>query len=152
MTRSWRILMLTSVAARKGAFWRALHFARHLVQRGYQVMLMSMSPQNRFQFQVYVDRGVTVVETPDLMWGPLRSGWDMWDCLRRILWLRGRDWDLIHAFDTRPTALLPALYFQSQHQIPLVMDWGDWFGCGGSVEERTNPFVRTVLRPVETFF
>jgi len=32
------------------------------------------------------------------------------------------------------------------------MDWEDWLGRGGSVEERTNPFVRMVLRPVETFF
>ncbi len=32
------------------------------------------------------------------------------------------------------------------------MDWSDWFGRGGSVEERTNPVVRALLRPIETFF
>jgi len=111
-----------------------------------------MSPHNRFRFHVHLDQGVNIVETPDFLWGSLRSGWDPWDCLRRILWLRGRDFDLVHAFDARPTALLPALYLQSRRQIPLVMDWEDWFGRGGSVEERTNPLVRAVLRPVETFF
>jgi glycosyltransferase involved in cell wall biosynthesis len=32
------------------------------------------------------------------------------------------------------------------------MDWCDWFGRGGSVEERPSRVVRTVLRPVETYF
>ena len=34
----------------------------------------------------------------------------------------------------------------------MVMDWCDWFGRGGSVEERPNPLVRAALRPVETLF
>jgi glycosyltransferase involved in cell wall biosynthesis len=32
------------------------------------------------------------------------------------------------------------------------MDWCDWFGKGGSVEQRSNSLVRSTLRPVETFF
>jgi glycosyltransferase involved in cell wall biosynthesis len=140
------------VVARKGIYWRAHHFSRHLARRGYQVTVMAVSPQNRFRFHVRQDKGVTIVETPDLLWGPLRSGWDMWNWLRRIVWLRNYDFDLVHAFDARPVSLLPALYLQSRRRMPLVMDWGDWFGRGGSVEERPNPVIRTVLRPVETFF
>jgi glycosyltransferase involved in cell wall biosynthesis len=152
VTPSWRILMLLFVAARKGAYWRGLHLARHLARRGHQVTLMAMSPHNRFHFRVQRDQGVTLVETPDLLWGPLRSGWDAWDSLRRVLWLRDHDFDLVHAFDARPTVLLPALYLQARRRMPLVMDWEDWFGRGGSVEERPNPLVRALLRPVETFF
>jgi glycosyltransferase involved in cell wall biosynthesis len=48
--------------------------------------------------------------------------------------------------------LLPALYLRRKQGIPLVSDWCDWFGRGGSVEERPNPLVRAVLRPLETFF
>ncbi len=33
-----------------------------------------------------------------------------------------------------------------------MIDWADWFGRGGSVEERPNPWVRALLRPVETYF
>jgi glycosyltransferase involved in cell wall biosynthesis len=113
---------------------------------------MAMSSKSRFRLRIFQDKEVTIVETPDLLWGALRSGWDVWDCLRRILWLHSHDFDLIHVFDTRPTALLPALFLRSRRRIPLVMDWEDWLGRGGSVEERTNPIVRTVLRPVETFF
>ena len=32
------------------------------------------------------------------------------------------------------------------------MDWCDWFGKGGSVEERPNLMVRSMLRPVETYY
>jgi glycosyltransferase involved in cell wall biosynthesis len=32
------------------------------------------------------------------------------------------------------------------------MDWCDWFGRGGSVEERSNPLLRAVLRPLESFY
>jgi len=148
-----QILMLLCVAARKGAYWRALHFARCLVQRGHHVTLLAISPQNRLRFRIHQDQGVTIVETPDLFSGPLRSGWDIWDALRRILWLNGRSaFHLIHMFDARPVSLLPALYLQKYHHFPLVMDWEDWFGRGGSVEERPNPLIRTILRPVETFF
>jgi glycosyltransferase involved in cell wall biosynthesis len=34
----------------------------------------------------------------------------------------------------------------------LVLDWCDWFGRGGSVEERPSRLVRAALRPGETFF
>lgn len=144
--------MLLYVQAHKGTYWRALHFARHLTQAGHRVTLMAMSPQNRIRLRVSEVEGVTLVEAPDALWGSLRSGWDPWEIFRRCAWLRNRSFDLIHAFETRPTVLLPALYLRHRHQIPLIMDWADWFGRGGSVEERTNPLVRTVLRPVETFF
>lgn len=151
MTRSWRILMLLFAPARKGAYWRALHLARRLSQHGHQITLLALSPHNRLRFHVHQDQDVTIVETPDLLWGALRTGWDMIHCLRRILWSRDHEFDLVHAFDARPTVLLPALYLQSRRKIPLVMDWGDWFGRGGSVEERSNPLLRALLRPVETY-
>jgi glycosyltransferase involved in cell wall biosynthesis len=113
---------------------------------------MAMAPRARIRIQVREAEGITVVQTPDLLWGPLRSGWDPWEILRRSAWLRGRDFDLVHAFETRPTVLLPALALCRAHQIPLILDWGDWFGRGGSVEERSNALLRAVLRPVETFF
>jgi len=144
--------MLVFNAVGKGTYWRAFHLARHLVLRGHQVTLMAMSKRRRLSLSVRVDEGVTIVESPDLLWGPLRSGWDLWEASRRIQWLRGHRFDLVHAFEARPTVLLPALYMQDRQKTPLVMDWCDWFGRGGSVEERPNRLVRTLLRPVETFF
>jgi glycosyltransferase involved in cell wall biosynthesis len=152
VSRPWRILMLVFNPVGKGTYWRALHLARHLVQHSHAVTLMAMAQRRHLRFATHVHEGVTVIETPDLLWGSLRSGWDLWESLMRILWLRRHDFDVVHAFEARPTVLLPALYLQTFRNIPLVMDWCDWFGSGGSVEERPNALMRAVLRPVETFF
>lgn len=138
----------------KGTYWRALHLARSLAQRGHMLTVLSTSRNRRLRFDTRPDTqaGVTLVETPDLLWGPLRSGWDPWNVISRIGWTRGRQFDLVHAFESRPTSIFPALYWQRRRSTRLVLDWCDWFGRGGSVEERPGRLVRLVLRPVETFF
>lgn len=136
----------------RGTYWRALNLARCLVKFGHKVTLVVMSDDLRFRFREQDDEGVRIIESPDLLPGMLRSGWDPWDVLRRIAKLRNLNFDLVHAFECRPVAIYPALFVHKHCSIPLVTDWGDWFGRGGSVEERTNPFLRFVLRPVETYF
>ena len=146
-----RILMILFNQTGKGTYWRAFHFGRVLAKRGHIVTLMAISPHSRLKLDERDENGIHVVETPDLLPGSLRSGWDAWDTLRRIAWLRGRSFDIIHAFESRPVVIFPALSIQ-RCGAKLVMDWCDWFGRGGSVEERPNPLVRDVLRPIETFF
>ncbi len=114
--------------------------------------LVTTSQARRWRTSTYVDDGVVIVETPDLFTGSLRSGWDPWNSLRRIAWAHGQRADLVHAFELRPTVSAPALYLKFARRTPFVSDWADWFGKGGSVEERPNPLVRAVLRPVETLF
>jgi len=146
-----RVLMLAFNQVGRGSYWRALHLGRHLVRRGHEVTLMATAQAARFRLCEREVDGVRLVETPDLLPGALRSGWDLWNAARRIGWLRGRTFDLVHAFEMRPVVLLPALVAQRRGAL-WVADWCDWFGRGGSVEERPNPFLRWVLRPVETFF
>ncbi len=136
----------------QGTYWRAFHLACQLVQKGHNVTLMATSQSSRFRLKVYEVEGVTLVETPDLWQGSLRSGWDPWNSLIRLNWLSTQNFDLVHAFEARPTVLIPAIYLKWFQRIPLVMDWSDWFGKGGSVEERPNYVIRTLLRPIETFF
>ncbi len=139
----------------KGTYWRGRFLSRSLSKRGHDMTLMVTSPHNRRHFHVQRDPedNVLIVETPDLLAGPLRSGWDYLGAMRRIRWLKKQpSYDLVHAFESRPVVLLPARYLQRNRRIPLVLDWADWFGKGGSVEERPNWLVRTMLRPVETFF
>jgi hypothetical protein len=146
-----RILHLVFSQTDKGSYWRAFHFGRELAGRGHDVTLMSTSPDRRGRMRVRPLEGMTHVETPDLFNGPLRSGWDPWNTLRRMLWLRNRPFDLIYAFEARPTVIYPALLLRRTRKIPLVLGWSDWFGRGGSVEERPNPIVRGLLRGIETF-
>ncbi len=146
-----RILMLLFNQVGKGTYQRAINFSQTLVKRGHQVTLMAMAPRARLRLRERDVKGVQLVETPDLLPGSLRSGWDVWNVFRRIRWLQGRSFDIVHAIETRPVVLLPALAAQGRG-AKLVMDWCDWFGRGGSVEERPNRVVRSILRPIETYF
>lgn len=138
----------------KGTYWRALYLARGIAKQNHEVTLLATSKSNRLQFRQRSESqpGVTIFESPDLLFGPLRSGWDPLNVLARIRWLRHKRYDLIHSFESRPVNILPAIYQQNNTQAKLVLDWCDWFGRGGSVEERPNWLIRTVLRPIETFF
>jgi len=144
--------MIVFNAVGRGTYWRAFHLARCLVSRGNHVTLLAMAPERTACFSYQVVQGVCVVAAPDLLWGSLRSGWDPYSALLRAFWLRPHRYDMIHAFECRPTVLLPALAASCHPPTQLVTDWCDWFGAGGSVEERLNPLVRVILRPIETFF
>jgi glycosyltransferase involved in cell wall biosynthesis len=145
-----KILLLNhNIVWSGGTFFRAFHFGRELVRRGHEVSLLSISRNRRLAFDVERRDGVTVIGSPDLLWGRGRTGWDGWDTLRRVLRVRRQEWDVVHAFDSRPAVILPALALCA----PLVLDWADWWGRGGTIEERpTGALVRNVIGPVETWF
>jgi glycosyltransferase involved in cell wall biosynthesis len=145
------IVTLLSNHTNKGTYWRAFSFGRMLVRRGHNVTILCTSPRGRLRRAQGVVDGVRLVEFPDLLPGALRSGWDLWNTMNRLAWLRGKRFDLVHAIESRPVVIFPALEVK-RHGARLFMDWCDWFGKGGSVEERPNPLIRSILRPVETFF
>jgi glycosyltransferase involved in cell wall biosynthesis len=146
-----RILFLNhNVAWSGGTFHRAFHVGRHLVRRGHDVTLVSISPDRRLVPNRRVVDGVTVIESPDLMTGAGRTGWDPWDALWRAVHLRGSTWDVLHAWDSRPVVVLPALTLRGRTRL-WVMDWCDWWGRGGTQAERTHRWAPLVA-PVETFF
>jgi len=149
-----RVAMLVFNLPERGTYWRAYYIARELCRRGHRVTLVATAPHARRHFRVTYEVGgrLALVEAPDLLWGSLRSGWDLWASLLRTTWLRSVEFDLVHAFECRPSVIFPALATCAYRSTPLVIDWSDWFGRGGSVEERTNPLQRALLRPVETFF
>ena len=151
MNNPIKLLLVVFNQVGKGTYWRAFHWGRMLARRGHEVTLLATAPENRFFFRVRQTAGLRLVETPDLLSGPLRSGWDPWNAVKRVVWLGRRDFDLVHAFEARPVVLFPALY-EKRKGARLVMDWCDWFGRGGSVEERPQAWVRWLLRPIETHF
>ena len=147
------ILMLNhNVAWRGGTFFRAYHFGRHLALRDHHVTLVTTSPTNRARFQENNVDGIRVIEAPDLMWGRARSGWDIWNTLRRVGWVERERYDLIHVFDCRPAAVVPALWHRARHGTRLVLDWADWWGRGGTNAERPGRLLNLAIAPIETFF
>ncbi len=143
-----RVLFLVGNQVEKGTFWRSSYLAKELSKLGYEITYLAISRSRKRGFVQREYKGFTLVETPAL----LPFAFDPWNTANRMWWLNGRTFDLIQTFESRPVVIFPALYVKRKLNIPLVMDWCDWFGHGGSVEERPNPLVRAVMRPVETFF
>jgi glycosyltransferase involved in cell wall biosynthesis len=148
-----RLLFLNhNVAWSGGTFFRAWHLARLMARKGHDVTLLTIAPRARVRLAAARRDGVLVIETPDLLWGSARSGWDPWNVLRRSAYVVSREWDIVHAFDSRPAVILPALVVQ-RRGAALVLDWADWWGRGGTIEERAQgASVRWLVRPVETWF
>ena len=93
--------------------------------------MYTIHPQRRLGVEESELQGVRVVQFPDLLWGIGRTGWDLWDTAQRLGKVRGETFDLVHAFDSRPVVIHPALALQ-RRGVPLVMDWADWWGRGGA--------------------
>lgn len=147
------ILYLNHNVVWRSTFHRCFLFARELVLLGHNVTILTNSKTSRFSFRENTHKGVTIVECPDLLWGSLRTGWDPVNVLRRCWYLRTQSFDLIHTFDTRPTVILPALFYKfAVRSVPLVIDWADWWGRGGATNFRKHRFLNWFFTPVETFF
>lgn len=144
-----------NVAYSGGTFFRAFHCARGLARRGHRVCLLTISPWRRTGFDRRFVDGIDVVETPDLFWGRGRTGWDPWDTLCRISFLKNREWDVVHGWDCRPVVIGPAMFgrWMSRDRAGiLALDWCDWWGRGGTQTERPGGISRFFYEPLETMF
>lgn len=146
------ILMLNHNVVNIGTFNRCYYFAKALVTRGHSVTIVTNSPSKRFSFYSYRNRSVEIIESPDLFFGSLRSGWDPVNALRRFLKLAKHKFDVIHAFECRPTVIFPALQLKKLWNCAFVSDWCDWWGRGGAITLREPRWLNQAFEPVETFF
>jgi glycosyltransferase involved in cell wall biosynthesis len=153
MKDSLRILFIVHNPTRKGgAYYRGLNLGAPLARRGHDVTLMSIHPSARFRLTERELDGVKLVESPDLLWGVGRTGWDPWNTLRRTFWVRKHRLDVIHTVDTRPAVSLPALWGRRASGAVWIADWTDWWGRGGATTEREGKLVRTFIGPLEQLF
>lgn len=127
-------------------------WARELARRGYAVTLMCLGDTERWRTRESERDGIHWVETPDLLWGRMRSGWDPMSAIRRVQWLRGRHYDLVHCFETRPATIFPVLHYIRRHPTPVVIDWNDWWGRGGLIKDLRPIWYQVLFGRVETFF
>jgi glycosyltransferase involved in cell wall biosynthesis len=148
-----KILFIVHNQTRKGgAYYRGLNLARPLVRRGHDVSLMAIHPTERWRTIERELDGVRLVESPDLLWGTGRTGWDPWNTVSRTRWIRKQKFDIIHTVDTRPAVSVPALLGRTRSGAKWVADWTDWWGRGGATEEREGWLLRALIGPVEQFF
>jgi glycosyltransferase involved in cell wall biosynthesis len=128
--------------------------AHALVERGHKVTLLAISEKDRWGIRETQWDGIRFIETPDLLWGKLRSGWDPWDMLNRLYFLN-RDntkYDLIQCRGTRPITIYPALLLSQRQKIPLLIDWIDWYGRGGLVEINRPKWYRLFFSWLDTYY
>lgn len=131
---------------------RSAPLARQLARRGHQVTVVCIADNARWSFRESVEHGVRYLETPDLLWGRLRSGWDPLSVVRRRLRLRDADYDLVHAFESRPATIHPVLALLRRRPAPLVMDWVDWWGRGGLIAEQRPRWYQLAFGGIETWY
>ena len=134
--------------------FRTYSLAHALVERGHQVTLLAIAESSRWGIKESWWDGIRLIEAPDLLWGKLRSGWDIWDMLNRLYYLNYdlSEYDLIHCGGTRPITIYPALYLSQKKKIPLLIDWIDWFGHGGLVEVNRPKWYRFLGGWFETYY
>ena len=133
---------------------RGYAMAKHLLARGHDVTLMVVADKRRAGIVEEDWDGVRTVETPDLLWGRLRSGWDGWDTLNRLAYLQReqRGYDLVHCLDTRPASIYPGMFYARRHHAPILTDWIDWWGRGGIIDEFRPRWYRLLFGGVETYY
>ncbi|MCD4813004.1 glycosyltransferase family 4 protein [bacterium] len=146
-----KILMLNHNMIWRSTFFRCYHFGRYLVRKGHEVTIYTIHPTHRRGIEEIELQGVRVVQFPDLLWGIGRSGWDLYDTHIRKQYLKKEKYDLVHAFDSRPAVIHPAMRLKKQG-VPLVMDWADWWGRGGVIEERSNKLIKVFFSGIETWY
>lgn len=145
-----------NVAESRGTYFRVYNLGAALHELGHQVTVLATSADGRAHIRKRTSRGVAIIEHPALFPGALRSGWDPLDVISR--WMKALTWslghvDIVHAFDCRPTVILPALRLVKTTGAHLVIDWADWWGRGGTIEDRpAGRRARILIRPIETFF
>lgn len=151
--RALRILLVTNHRRFKINF-RAHPWASELAARGHDIDVMCHANTERWRTKIENVEKFRVIESPDLLIGALRQGWDPVCAYRRLRFLRqeNKQYDLIHCLDTRLAVIWPALAYAREKKIPIVSDWIDWWGHGGLIKERRPLWYQWLFSGVEVFF
>ena len=144
-----KVLQLIHNQHGTGPYPKVLEQAAALQELGVEVTLLCTSPTARLGIAETEERGVRVVLAPDLLWGRLRQGADLWNAWRRTRYLGRRPFDVVHAIDARPVVILPALWCKWRLGTPLVLSWWDLFGDGGTAQERSGVLYARTLGVLE---
>ncbi len=117
-----------------GTFGRVMDIARVLVQRGYQVTVMTVSRQHRWTTKRSVSDGVLVMEMPNFGQNYSGEGYGPLDNFLRILQALVCRYDIIHMFDHKPNASF-AGFIGRLRGAKLIADWDDWWGGPGGIND-----------------
>ena len=146
-----KILLLNHNVKGEGTYIRCFNFAKHLVRFGHSVVILTSSPNLIIKPKKELIDGVEVISFPDLIGRRFRNGGlGPIDTILRCLFVLKRRFDIVENFDHRPVVLYPALVSKYMRKTPLVSEWTDLHGTGGSLSRRRF-IVQSLIRPYEDF-
>lgn len=153
MEKSLNILMI-SHHRRYRIITRTHTFAKELVKRGHRVTVLLTANTRRIGITESYWDGFRVIEAPDLLWGRLRSGWDPWSVIWRLIYLskEKEHYDFVHCFETRPATIYPALYYCWREKVPFFTDWIDWIAGDGLMTTNRPGWYRRLFGWIEEYY
>jgi len=134
-----RVLLLNHNILGQGTFVRCNNIAVQLAKYGHRCTLACVAAVSRYRSTRIEEHGIEVLAAPSRGGGHYQGGgWGLLDILSRMGALSLRGFDLIYAFDHKPSVAFPALFKRYAARVPLIFDWADWWCRGGHISVARN--------------
>src|SRR5579862_6080152 len=131
------ILFLNHNTQGRGTYLRCFNLARNLVRLGHRVTLLTSTPRATLVRREQVLSGVSVITVPEIAPRRVRNGGlGPLETCGRIVHVMNHRYDVVNAFDHRPSVSFPALIAKYVGKQVLVSEWTDLWGNGGIMDER----------------
>ena len=127
-----KVLLLAHNVSERGSAIRALSIARRLAEQGREVTLLSGRLRAGMSTKASSYDGVRVLEPPDVLPYRFRNGGlSPIDIAARSAHVLRERYDIVHTFEPRPAATVPALLARRRNDTVFVADWADLWGPQG---------------------
>lgn len=146
------ILVIIHNQSSTGPFFKVREMCVAISDVGNTVSLLCTSENARFRIKRYSYKNIQIIEAPDILWGKLRQGIDIWNIFNRLIFVTRNNYDIVHGIDCRPVVILPALLLKYFKKTKFVLSWWDLFGHGATSTERSGKLYSKTLGMVETLF
>ena len=134
-----KILILNHNIMGNGTYLRCFNFAKNLTSFGHTVTILTSIPDFTFKLRKKVINGVKVICMPDIISKRYRNGGlGIIDTYLRCLYVMNRKFDVVENFDHRPAVLYPTIIAKYFKKIPVISEWTDLHGSGGSLNLRAR--------------
>jgi len=122
-----------------------------LAARGHDVTIVGNGPGHRSSAWA-TSHGAKVRGFPVVLGHGIEHGYDPLNTWLRLEATQHATADIVHAFDSRPAVILPALRAVRRLHVPLVLDWADLLGGGGVLMERSGRLWAGTFGRIESWF
>lgn len=135
-----------------GSYLRSLSLAEGLVKLGHEVTLWTSAKEPSLLPKFSSENGVHIIESIGVL--PYRfrkGGYDPLDILFRCLIIALSKCQIIHSFNHRPAATIPALIKKIfSPRTRWFLDWADLWGKGG-IADRRKGYLSLITKNVDHY-